>query len=65
MNAFLKAAGSWALARLSEPSTWVGAAGVIGGMTFLPHAADIGQALAGSAVVLASTVAVVKKETGQ
>ena len=36
---------AWLEARLKEPSTYAGLAGVIGTMTFLPHATDIATAI--------------------
>lgn len=60
----LKAVGLWALARLAEPSTWVGIAGVVGSMTFLPHAADTSQQIGAIGAAVASAIGIIAKETG-
>ena len=53
----------WALARLSEPSTYAGLAALIVSATWLPHAADIASALPAVGVGIAGVVAVIKAET--
>lgn len=61
---FLKAFGAWIVARLSEPSTYAGVAGVITSMTFLPHNADLAQAAPMLGVGVAGAIAIVKAESG-
>ena len=56
---------SWLTARLAEPSTYAGLAGLVGSMSFLPHAAADASAVQqiGVAVVAAlSALAVLRKE---
>lgn len=60
MNAFW----TWILARLDEPSTWVGIAGLIGSMTFLPHASADASLVSTIGVAVASILGIVKAEAG-
>ena len=55
MNAFF----AWTVARLKEPSTYAGIAGVIGSMAFVPHATDVASLLPVVGVAISSIVAVV------
>jgi hypothetical protein len=55
----------WALARLREPSTWAGLAGLVASMTFLPHAAEIAAlipSIGAGFVALASLAAIALSE---
>lgn len=55
---------SWALARLEEPSTYAGIAGLVAGMTFLPPAdlALAAKAIASAALVVPSLLAIIIPE---
>lgn len=44
--------------RLREPSTYAGIAGVVAGLTFLPHAADIAQTIVISGGAIAGLLAI-------
>ena len=54
--------GAWALARISEPSTWAGIAGLVGSMTFWPQAHDVATALPMIGTALSSVLAIVIAE---
>jgi hypothetical protein len=58
----IKAALAWVVARLKEPSTWAGIAGVVGSMAFLPHAAQDAQLVSAVGAAVASTLAIVVSE---
>jgi hypothetical protein len=59
-----KAAELWAVARLKEPSTYAGLAGVIASMTFLPHAQDVANAIPALGVGIGGLIAIVLAEIG-
>ena len=50
------------LARLREPSTYAGIAGVIAGLGFIPHAADIAGLIGPLGAVIAGVLAIVLPE---
>jgi len=56
---------AWALARLSEPSTYAGLSGLIATATFLPGAdlAEASKILAAAAIAIPAMVAVVKADS--
>ena len=64
MNDIATGALTWAFARLVERSTWVGIAAVVGGMSFLPHAAADAQLVAALGVVVSGVAAIVHRERG-
>ena len=64
MNAFETGLIAWALARLAEKSTWLGLAAVVGGMSFLPHAAADAQVIAALGTVVCGVLAILHKERG-
>ncbi len=55
---------AWALARLGERSTWAGLAAVVGGMSFLPHAAADAQIIAALGTVVCGVAAILHREKG-
>jgi hypothetical protein len=50
------------LARLKEPSTWAGIAGVVAGLSFLPHAVEIGAIVTGAGIIVMNVLAIVIPE---
>lgn len=46
------------VARLKEPSTWAGLAGVVGGLSFLPHAAEVGTIVTGAGMIVMALLAI-------
>lgn len=49
----------WIVSKMKEGSTWAGIAGVVAGMSFIPHAADIAQIIPSLGVVVAGVLAIV------
>ena len=64
MNAMETGFVAWALARLGERSTWAGLAAVVGGMSFLPHAAADAQIVAAIGVIVTGVAAMLHRERG-
>ena len=58
MNGFV----DWLLARLSEPSTYAGIAGVVASMSFLPNASTYAQDVIMAGTAIASVLAIVLPE---
>ena len=54
----------WLFARIEERSTWAGIAAVVGGMSFLPHAAADAQFIAAVGTVVVGVAAIVHREKG-
>jgi hypothetical protein len=52
----------WIVARLREPSTYAGLAGLIGTMTFLPHATDVATAMPAVGTFVMSMLAMTMSE---
>ena len=52
----------WVLARLKEPSTYAGIAGMVATMTFLPHAQDYASQITTLGGIFASALAVLLSE---
>lgn len=52
----------WAAARLKEPSTYAGVAGVVATMTFLPHAGADAAAVAPIGSAIAAVLAILLPE---
>jgi len=51
------------IARLREPSTYAGIAGVVAGLSFIPHAADIAQTVTAVGAAAVSLLAIWLPET--
>jgi len=60
----MHALADWLFARLAERSTWAGIAAVVGGMSFLPHAAADAQIIAALGTVVVGVAAIVHREKG-
>jgi hypothetical protein len=63
-----KSVAAWGVARLREPSTYAGLAGIVASMSFLPHAAEIARALpaiGGGIAACLSLLAIVLPERGR
>jgi hypothetical protein len=49
---------SWIVGKLKEGSTWAGIAGIVAGMSFIPHAQDVAQILPSLGVVVGGILAI-------
>lgn len=64
MRNLLVAMGLWLLSRLLERSTWLGAAGLVASLSFLPHAQEDAQFVAALGALVCSVAAIVHREKG-
>lgn len=53
---------NWVIQRLKEPSTYLGIASIVAGMTFIPNAADWAALIAPTGVVIAGVLGIILKE---
>lgn len=50
---------NWIIGKLKEGSTWAGLAGIIGGLSFIPHANDIAKLVPEIGIVVAGVLAII------
>ncbi len=49
---------NWVVQKMKEGSTWAGIAVIVGGLTFVPHSADIAKLIVPLGTVVAGALAI-------